>query len=69
MVTTPLGHLGDQSQLLRVAMVQLHHLSHLIMSDRYIMTILFQSEKCNIGLQSFVIVFVCTTEPIVSILP
>ena len=69
MVTTPLGHLGDQSQLLRVAMVQLHHLSHLIMSDRYIMTILFQSEKCNIGLQSFVIVFVCTIEPILSIFP
>ena len=67
MVTTPLGHLGDRSQLQLVAMVQLHHLSHLIMSDRYIMTILFQSEKCNIGLQSFVIVFVCTIEPILSI--
>ena len=64
MVTTPLGHLGDRSRLLRVAMVQLHHLSHLIMSDRYIMTILFQSEKCNIGLQSFVIALVCTTHPV-----
>ena len=39
MVITPPGHLGDQSRLLRVAMVQRHHLSHLIMSDRYIMNI------------------------------
>ena len=31
--------------------------------------ILFQSEKCNIGLQSFIIVFVWTREPILSIFP
>ena len=31
--------------------------------------ILFQSEKCNIGLQSFAIVFVWTREPILSIFP
>ena len=29
--------------------------------------ILFQSEKCKIGLQSSVIVFVCTREPILSL--
>ena len=34
----------------------------------WILRILFQSEKCKIGLQSFVIVFVCTREPILSIL-
>ena len=31
--------------------------------------ILFQSKKCNLGLQSFVIVFLCTTEPILSTSP
>ena len=31
--------------------------------------ILFQLEKCNIGLQSFAIVFVWTREPILSIFP
>ena len=35
----------------------------------FAMHILFQTEKCKKGLQSFVIVFVCTREPILSILP
>ena len=34
-----------------------------------VLPILFQSEKCNIRLQSFVFVFVCAATPILSILP
>ena len=40
-----------------------------IKQAKSVVSILFQSEKCNIGLHSFVIVFVCTREPILSIFP